>query len=262
LTGGVALFSYEGFMFVFRMGLLVLVFVLMRQLKRDASTNHLIFTLFVTLLFSVFAQAFIAIGIGERFNFTATTFIAIVVVGAVDRLIKMSSVKDLDVEKAQVPVLSVSRVQLPKMVLFGLLGMLLVGTLMSLDTLGFYRQPNLQSDRETVVDFLQAEGLSRGYGAFWQAHGLTGVSDWEVVVIPFHSNLGIMGQPLQQGVSHDDFFHGEERVFLVGSIDHFQEGYASPATAPLLSMGQRHDFDGGWVVYVFDFNPWLGYKNP
>ena len=142
----------------------------------------------------------------------------------------------------------------------GLVIIVLMGSLLSMGTLGVERNSELVADRQRIVDFLEEENLTVGYGAFWQGLAITGVSDWNVVVIPFHSNFGVVGQPLRQGVAYHDFFHREDRVFLVGAARHMTEAYDHDRMGPVLEQGERHDFPGGWVVYIFDYNPWAELK--
>ena len=251
LVGGESLLATEGLLFVLRAGFIfVLVFIYVHMKKNEAEKN-LVGALVATVAFSALAQALISMGMGERFNFTATALMGAMFVIVVDDLVARFSAKRHESE---------DNFFLQKHLAGGLVGVVIAGSLLSASALGANRNPNLVADRQRVVNFLAAENLTIGYGAFWQGLAIAGVSNWEAVVIPFHSNLGVVGQPLRQGVAYHDFFHDEERVFLIGALSHMEEAYEHYRMGPVLQQGQRHDFYGGWVVYVFDHNPWAAFK--
>ncbi|MCL2559100.1 MAG: hypothetical protein FWE07_01320 [Turicibacter sp.] len=251
LVGGGSLLSMHGLLFVARAGFIFVLVFLYVHLKKDEEEKNMVATLAATVAFSALAQALISMGMGERFNFTATALIGAMFVVVVDHLVeRLSASRQGDKDDFY----------LQKHFTESLVMIAIVGSLLSVSTLGATRNPNLVADRQRVVNFLAAENLTVGYGAFWQGLAITGVSNWEVVVIPFHSNHGVVGQPLRQGVAYHDFFHNEERVFLVGTVSHMEEAYGHYRMGSALQQGQRHDFYGGWVVYVFDHNPWAEFK--
>ena len=261
LVGGIELLSTEGLMFILRTGFIFVTILIYCQIKKVASDQNLVNALATTVIFSVLSQALISIGMGERFNFTATALLAVMFVIILDHLLETvrqgqfneTSFKDFLANELEYK-------DLQKPLVGGLIAIALLGSFLSMNHLGATRNPGLVADRQRVVDFLIEEELNVGYGAFWQGLAITGVANWDVVVIPFHSNHGVVGQPLRQGVAYNDFFHTEERVFLVGTTSHMEEAYSHHRMGPFLQQGQRHDFSGGWVVYVFDFNPWAEFK--
>ncbi|MCL1990340.1 MAG: hypothetical protein FWG67_05560 [Defluviitaleaceae bacterium] len=269
LVGGSGLFSIEGLIFIIRASFLFTLTFLYFQTPKDDADQNLVHVLITTLMFSTLSQAFITIGIGERFNFTATSLIAAIFIIVISPMIENVPVKTVGFSEAEHnekhqlhdvlnKMLTPQRLQ--KYVAASLIATVLIGSLFSMTTLGIQRNANLTADRQRIVDFLLEEELTVGYGAFWQALAITGVANWEVVVIPFHSNLGVVGNPLRQGVAYHDFFHDEERVFLIGSVTHIEEAYDHHRMGYVLQTGQRHDFPGGWVVYIFDENHWATLK--
>lgn len=261
LMGNRELLSIEGLIFILRAGFIFLTLSIYGHLKKEASDRNLVQVLTTTVIFSTLSQALISIGMGERFNFTATAWMAVIFVVVLDHLLE--KVKQGQVNKIsfhQFLANNLDHKALQKYLVSGLIGIALMGSFLSMNHLGATRNPNLVADRQRVVDFLIAEDLTVGYGAFWQSLAITGVANWDVVVIPFHSNHGVVGQPLRQGVAYNDFFHNDERVFLIGTTSHMEEAYSHHRMGPFLQQGQRYDFSGGWVVYVFDVNPWSEFK--
>ena len=261
LNGGVGLLSVDGLIFILRGGFIFLTLFLYRHIKKDASDQGLVTVLTTTVIFSVFSQALISIGMGERFNFTATALIATIFVVSFDDILKNTqwnrspenSLRNFYAGKLEYRALQVYLVG-------GLITIVLLGSVLSMNHLGVTRNSSLVADRQRVVDFLIDENLTVGYGAFWQGLAITGVANWEISVIPFHANHGVVGHPLRQGVAYNDFFHGEDRVFLIGATSHMDEAYDHHRMGPILEQGERHDLSGGWIVYIFDFNPWAEFK--
>jgi len=263
LSGGVELFSAEGLTFILRAGFIFIVVFLYHNIKKDEEDKHFVGLMLATVVFSLLSQSLITIGMGERFNFTVTSFIAVIFVITFSQMMRISesvSLKQANMKFQAWISEGVEQQLLHKGVTIFLAVMVLGGSLFSFNTLGANRNPGLVDDRQAIVNFLKSQNLTVGYGAFWQSHAITGVADWEVVVIPFHANRSVVGQPLRQGVAYHDFFHQEQRVFLVGTFAHMEEAYGHERMGEVLTHGVRHDFPGGWVVYIFDFNPWAHFK--
>jgi len=273
LIGGNELFSTEGLVFVIRIGFIIAIVFIYKSINKDAADKNLVDILMTTVVFSVLSQALIFLGMGERFNLTATSLIAVMFVISLCNIIEEIGVKKIASNDNEQDITSKRSIYgvfasgfepqiIQKCLAGGLVIMVLVGALLSVNALGLerHRNSNLIADRQRVVDFLEEQNLTVGYGAFWQSLAITGVANWEAVVIPFHSNHGVVGRPLRQGVAHSDFFHNEERVFLIGSVSHLEEAYDHDRMGPILQQGERHDLPGSWVVYIFDFNPWAEFK--
>lgn len=250
-------------------------------MKKDFADKNLVDIFITTIIFSTLSQALISIGMGERFNFTATSLMSVMFVVSLDDIIESARIKKIELDDAEKQVvtkkhkLSINKILrlvytnfangleqqvLQKYLAGGLIIVVLVGTFLTLNTLGVDRNPYLVADRQRIVNFLKEENLTVGYGAFWQSLAISGVSDFEVIVIPFHANQAVVGSPLRQGVAYSDFFHNQDRVFLVGAANHIADAYDHYRMGSILELGERHDFPGGWVVYIFDFNPWAEFK--
>ncbi|MCL2864943.1 MAG: hypothetical protein FWE25_05315 [Lachnospiraceae bacterium] len=273
LIGYHGLFSAEGFLFIMRVFFIFVTVFIYWNSNKNSADKHLVHILATTVIFTVLSQAIITINIGERFNFIATSLFSVIFVISLCNIMENKEIEKIEpdsVEQALAHKLSLDKHStnevepqtLRKYLIGTLLVLVCIGSLLSINTLAVKRNPNLISGRQRVVHFLKNENLTVGYGAFWQSHAITAVANWDVVVIPFpfHIHFGIVSQPLRQGVASHDFFHNEERVFLVGTVDYIKEAYEHEQMRAILEHGERHDFPDGWVVYVFDFNPWVNWK--
>lgn len=241
LFGNSEIFGTDGLVFVIRLAFLFVVLLLYKKIKKDALDKNLVNLLFATVVFNFFAQALTFMGMGERFNFTLTSLIAVIFVLTFHHVVE-----------------NLSHYQPQKYIITGMVALLLSGAFLSLGDMRMERNPSLINYRLSVIDFLKEEGLTVGYGYFWQALSLAAFSDWEIQMISLNS--GILGPPIPQGVSYDVFHHDEDRVFLLAPLHLIEDAYDYVWMRDLLLTGERHDFPWGWVIYIFDYNPWANMK--
>jgi len=270
LIGGDDLVSTGGLIFSIRISIIFAIILIYANIQKDDADRNLANVLVATVISSVILQALTTIGMGERFNFTATSLMAALFVIVLTNIAENISTRNelsikedksdkLSLREALASLLELHNIQ---MYIAGVgVILVIVGSLLSMNNLGTERNYSLVEDRERIVEFLAEENLTVGYGAFWQGLVISGVANWDVIVIPFRSNSGVVGNPLRQGVSYHDFFHNENRVFLIASDAHIEEAYTDDRMGPVLEQGERHDFPGRWVVYIFEFNPWADFKH-
>jgi len=267
LIGGGGLFSSEGLILALRAGFILTIIFIYKSSQKDDVDRKLVSVLVATVISSVVSQALTTIGVGERFNFTATSLMAVLFVISLSSIVESISDElssnqqdkyDKSIREVLASILEMRNIR--KFVACCGIIVVILGSFLSMNNLGAERNYGSIEDRERIVEFLIEENLTVGYGAFWQGLVLNGVANWEVVVIPFRSNSGVVGRPLRQGVAYSDFFHNEDRVFLVGSTAHMDEAYDDDRMGSILEEGERHDFPGAWVVYIFDSNPWEEFK--
>ena len=270
LVGGGYLISTEGLIFALRASFILAIIFIYKNIQKNDADRSLVNVLAATVISSIMAQTLTHAGIGERFNFTATSLMAVLFVVSLSNIVEsISAKKELDnimqdesdnhtPRKAFSNVLKLHNLQI-YLACTGII-VVLMGSLLSMINLGANRDYGLLEDRQRVIDFLTEEELTVGYGAFWQGLVINGFTNWEIVVIPFRSNSGVTGRPLQQGVAYNDFHHNEERIFLVGSTTHMEDAYNDTRMSSVLEQGERHDFPGGWVVYIFESNHWEEFK--
>lgn len=268
LSGGNDIFSTEGFTFVIRAAFIFAVLFIYTKIQKDASDKNLVDILVVTVIFNFLAQALTFMGMGERFNFTATSLIAVIFVIAFCHVVENIPTEKANIKNQSaisknnffVTLINMLEHHSPQKYLAGgLIVVLLMGTFLSVDTLRVERNPDLIGHQLSVIDFLKEENLTVGYGYFWQALSITAAANWDIHIIPLHA--GITGPPIRQGVAYHDFYHNEERVFLLAPLHRIEEAYTYDWMAEILYYdGQRHDFPWGWVIYIFDYNPWADWK--
>jgi len=270
LVGGGSLVSTEGLIFALRASFILGIIFIYKNVQKDDADRNLVSVFVATVISSIVAQTLTLAGTGERFNFTATSLIAVLFVVSLSNIVEsISAKKEADSfwedksdnhtpRKAFANVLELHNLQ-KYLAGFGVI-IVLMGSLLSMANLETNRDYGLLEDRQRVINFLTEENLTVGYGAFWQGLVINGFTNWDIVVIPFRSNSGVTGRPLRQGVSYNDFYHNEERVFLVGSTAHMEEAYDDDRMGSILPEGERHEFPGGWIVYVFESNHWAEFK--
>ena len=270
LVGGGYLVSIEGLIFAVRASFILAIIVIYKNIQKDEADKNLVSVFVATVISSIVAQTITHAGIGERFNFTATSLMAVLFTVSLSSLVenisitkKLESIR-LDSSDNPTPQSAFANVleyqNLQKYLAIIGVVVVLIGSHLSMSNIGTSRDYGLLEDRQRVIDFLMVEDLKVGYGAFWQGLVINGFTDWEIVVIPFRSNSGVTGRPLQQGVSYSDFHHDEERVFLVAATTHIEDAYNDTRMGSILEQGERTEFPGGWVVYVFETNHWAELK--
>ena len=267
LSGGSEIFSTEGFTFVIRATFIFVVLFVYTKIQKDNADKNLVDVLVVSVILNFLAQALTFMGMGERFNFTVTSLIAVIfIISFCNVLERIPSEKKNAKNQGAINkntfytslINMIERQNPQKCLVSGLIVILLMGTFLSINTLRVERDPNIIEYRLSVLDFLKEENLTVGYGYFWQALSVTATANWDIQVIPLHA--GITGPPIRQGVAYHDFYHNEDRVFLLAPLHRIEEAYAYDWMEAILQEGQRYDFPWGWIIYIFDYNPWAHRK--
>jgi len=234
LVGGHSVMSIGGIIYFARLLTIVaLPLIIAKLLKITGKDLSMIRILLASVSCLAIVMIVVVIGSNERYLFTATLLLSVMFVIILEHFIENN-------RKTPAAIICVF--------VFAISGL-------SLGSLGVQRADLLKEDRQTVVDFIKAEGLTVGYGSFWHGPVLAAIADFEFSVIPLANGDTPLAPPRHQGVTLSQFNHTEDRVFLVLPIF---EDYAARQIEQewqILITGTRHSFSGGWIVYIFDYNP-------
>jgi len=233
LRGGIYAYSLEGALFIGRLFTIVaLPIILFKTSARFNKDNTIMHILFASVCASAISMIMMVTGIGERFLFTITALLSVMVVIVLEYFINNNR-----------------KILTYITCIFIFIIVLLTGT----RGLQVPRQPSLIEDRQAVTDFILEQGFTVGYGTFWHGLVLAAVGDFEFDVIYVGRNSLT---PRPHGVTLERLNHDEDRVFLVLTRDQAQNAYNnSSRTRAILEQGERHEFRRGWVVYTFEQNP-------
>jgi len=126
-------------------------------------------------------------------------------------------------------------------------------SLFSLYALPFEHRPIVEH-RQAVADFISEQDISIGYGTFWQGPVIAAVANFEFDVLAVNLELTDV---YKFGTSRDLLHHQNERTFLITTLWHIDNFGWHESVYSVLAEGQRYDFEGGWLVYIFEKNPFV-----
>lgn len=231
LTGGVNVYSLSGVAYLGRFFFIITLPIILVKTSARNIKDNIITRISLTSVCSLSIIMIITLtGIGERFMFTLTLFLSMMVIMVVEYF----------VENKRKVLICITCIFIFFM------------TAINVNTLGVERRELLIEDRQTVANFIIQEGFSIGYGSFWNGLVLAAVGDFEFDVIYINATT-FATRP--HGVTLERYNHNENRVFLVLTIGQTRDALDNARTRAILESGERHDFRGGWVVFTFDHNP-------
>jgi hypothetical protein len=236
LIGKRELFSFDGFLYFGRLFSIIALIAVIRKIwcdvdrykDRTAPT-----VLFFSFVFSALIMTFVNVDtdLTSRYLFTVVIMLCVLVCVMVNHFVKnQQRAFSLVTLIVIVGVSLVARHHLPLEV-----------------------NEALIEDRQRVADFVQGEGLTHGYGLLWQGKVLEEVTNGEITMFFMPSHLTA---PSYRGVTLSQYNHTQDRVFLVLSTTNENNSLNDSRQREILEKGSRSEFRGGWVVYIFDENPW------
>ena len=233
ILGGRDLFTVYGVLYFGRLAAIIILVMTMRKIyTKTSNDNPVIIILLLATIFSSIVMAFVSLEweITSRYLFPIIILFSVMAAIVIDCFLQ---------NKQKI---------FAGLVCFGVL----VGSTVSVYALPLYHRDSFIEDRWRVVEFIREEGLTVGYGSFWQSEVIAAKGNFDFNVMSLnHFTL----QPQRRGVTQSVFYHEESRVFLIttgGELARIQ-GYPQFAA---LAYGERHNLSGGWVVVILEQNPW------
>jgi len=231
LQGNVVVYTVAGLVHFGRIFVIITFPIIMR--KTFAWINEdkaIVQVLFASVCALSIAMVITITGVGERFLFTIVALMGVITVMVLDCLVRNK-------RYALTAIICV--------VLFSIIGG-------SAYALNIENQEELVANRQLVADFIVEQGLSIGYGSFWDALVLTAVGDFAFDVIAMDMET-LTTRPF--GSTMERFHHNEDRVFVV--LTWWQESAmrANDRNRAIFETATHHYLRNGWNVYIFEQNP-------
>jgi hypothetical protein len=246
LIGGESLFSIEGLLYFGRMTSIIILIVIMRRISSshkktvgDVTDRSAVTLLTASFIFSSVVMTFVRVEVEltSRYLFTVIILMSVMVSFTTDHLMKNKQHFFTCVTCLVVFVMSVS----------------------SLYALPLEKNETLINDRKAVVEFIRGTGLNYGYGVSWQGKVIEAVSyeadssSNDFTMFYIFSNIHTLQH---RGATLSQIRHTEDEVFLILSTVQANTAELTDDEGPTLALGERHDLNGGWTVYLFSHNPW------
>jgi hypothetical protein len=234
LIGDVGLITADGLLYLARMFSIIALVLIMYKLRRKLGANKIMVTVLlfsgvVTSLIMTFVR--IEHDITSRYLFPVVVLLSVCASIATEHFIK----RRLETFTACIFV-----------VVFTV-------SIISMQVLPLERRDSLIEDRQNVIEFIRETGLPYGYGVLWHGKVLEAIADNDFTILYIHHSVNSLHY---RGVTEEQLYHTEDEVFLVISASRANDALKNDHERLLLETGTRHDFNGGWVVYLFDYNPW------
>jgi len=230
LLGARDLLTSYGFLYFGRLASIVVLVMLVRRISVKTSRDNPVITILVlATIFSAVAMTLIRLEweIVSRYIFPIVILFSVMVAVVTDYFIQN------------------------RQRLFAGLAccVVLVVSCVSMYALPLEHRESLISDRWRVVEFIQEQDLTIGYGTFWESEVIAAKGNFDFTVMALEFN---MLSPQRRGVTQSVMYNQEDRVFLVTSVNRLGD----ESLAHILARGERYYLPGGWVVIIFEQNPW------
>jgi len=231
LRGGIRVFSLDGMVYFGRLFVLVVTLTAFSKMKAGIGKanvdNVLVRVLFVSICCLSFVMLLTEMEIAARHIFTAVVWISVILVFVIDHFVRQKQWFLTAMACAAVCFISAA----------------------AMVTFPLAHNTAMIEDRQRVADFIVEQELTIGYGTIVEGETIAAVADFAFHAITIDDRTFY---PIPRGVTMAQLHHEEERVFFI-SVGWLVQ---SEMAREFLESGERHDFPGGWVVYIFEENPW------
>ncbi len=232
LRGGSGVFSINGVIYFGRLLCVAAMIAFARVILRKRGDHYILISI-LSLSFLCLSAAliFTQVEVAARHIFTIVLLMSVISYAIIERVLTLKS----------------------RIFTAASCFLLIIISLLAITTMSVEKNESLISVRQAVVDFINGQGLTIGYGTVWEAEVCSAMADYSFDVIPVDYDFT---RTFKRGMTASRFFHSEERVFLITKGWMADNAANDARIGKILESGDRHDFNGGWVVYLFDYNPW------